>query len=96
MPGPIENFKIVCYNDSSLGNLKDGGSQGGFVIYLVGESNISSPIMWKSKKLCRVVKSAMAAETLIQVEATLARKVRFWLANLLSEILYCKRNDEKI
>ena len=48
MPSP--NFKIVCYNDSSLGNLKDGGSQGGFIIYLVGENNVSSPIMWKSKK----------------------------------------------
>ena len=59
MPSP--NFKIVCYNDSSLGNLKDGGSQGGFIIYPVGENNVSSPLMWKSKKLCRVVKSAMAA-----------------------------------
>ena len=76
--GPKENFKIVCYNDSSLGNLKDGGSQGGFKIYLVSENNVSSPIMWKSKKLCRVVKSAMAAETLIQVEVAMAC---FWLQN---------------
>ena len=51
LPGPIENFKIVCYNDSSLRNLKDGGSQGGFIIYLVGENNISLPIMWKCEKL---------------------------------------------
>ena len=29
LPGPIENLKIVCYNDSSLRNLKDGRSQGG-------------------------------------------------------------------
>ena len=50
LPGPIENFKIVCYDDSSLGNLKDEGSRGGFIIYLVGENNVSSPIMWKSKK----------------------------------------------
>ena len=26
LPGQTENFKIVCHNDSSLGNLKDGGS----------------------------------------------------------------------
>ena len=39
----------------------------------------------KSKKLCRVVKSAMAAETLIPVKAA---KACFWFANLLSEILY--------
>ena len=34
----------------------------------------------------------MAAETLIQVEAT---EACFWLANLLSEMLYCKPNDDK-
>ena len=61
-----------------MGDLKDGGSQGGFTIYLAGENKVSSPIMWKSKKLCRVVKSAMAAETLIQVEVAMAC---FWLQN---------------
>ena len=44
------------------------------------------------KKLHSVVKSAMAAETLIQVEAA---KACFWLANLLKEILYFKPNDDK-
>ena len=44
LPGPIENFKIVCYDDSSLGNLKDGGSQGGFIIYLVGENNVTNNV----------------------------------------------------
>ena len=43
--GPIENFKIFYYNDSSLGNLKDGESQSRFIIYLVGESkNLKSYI----------------------------------------------------
>ena len=92
LPGPTENFKIVCYNDSSLENFKDGGSQGGFIIYLVGENDVSSPIMWKSKKLCRVVKSTMAAETLIQVKTI---EACLWLANLLSKMLYCKPNDDK-
>ena len=87
-----ENFEIFYQNDSSSGNLKDGGSQGGFIIYLVGENNVSSPIMWKFKKLLRVVKSAMAAEKLIQVEAT---EACFWLANLYIEILYCKPNVDK-
>ena len=41
MPGLIENFEIVCYNGSSLENLKDDGSQGGFIICLVSENNIS-------------------------------------------------------
>ena len=26
LPSQTENFKIVCHNDSSIGNLKDGGS----------------------------------------------------------------------
>ena len=49
-------------------------------------------MMWKSKKFCRGVKSAMAAEALIQVEVS---EACFWYANLLNEILYCKPNDEK-
>ena len=90
--GPIENFRIICYNGWSLGNLKNGGSQGGYLIYLVRENGVFSPIIWKSKRLRRVVKSAMAAETLIQVEAA---EACFWLANLLREMLYCKPNDDK-
>ena len=77
LPGPIENFKIVYY-DSSLGNSKDGGSQEGFMIYLVGGNNVSSPLMWKSKKLRRVFRSAMAAETLIQDEVTETCKFIKW------------------
>ena len=89
LPGSPYDFKIIAYNDSSLGNLNDGGSQGGFIIYLVDEDNICSPIMWRSKKLRRVVKSAMAAETLIQVDSA---ETSYWLATLLSEMLYGQSN----
>ena len=54
LPHPTENFKIIYYNDSSV-NLKVGGSQGRFIIYLICE-NVSSQIMRKSKKLPRKVK----------------------------------------
>ena len=47
--------------------------------------------MLKSKKIYRIVKSAMTAETLIQVKSA---KACFWLANLLSELLYNKPNNE--
>ena len=40
-----------------------------FIIYLVGENKVSSPIMRMSKKFRRVVKSAMVAETLTQIES---------------------------
>ena len=46
----------------------------------------------KSKRLCRVDKSATVAETLIQVKGTQAC---LGIANLLTEILYCKPNGDK-
>ena len=42
-------------------------------------------LMWQSRKLRRVVKSAMAAETLVQVDVA---EADFWLAKLLNEIFY--------
>ena len=65
----LRNLKLVTYNDSSFGNLKDGGSQGAFVIFIVDLAGNCSPLTWQSRKLCSVVKSAMAAETLVQVNA---------------------------
>ena len=60
----FETLRVVTYNDASLGNLRGGGSQGGFVSFLADEGNMCAPVMWQSRKLKRVVKSAMAAETL--------------------------------
>lgn len=39
--------EIVSHNDAALGNLEDSGSQGGFIIYLVGEENVSLQEMWE-------------------------------------------------
>ena len=55
LPGPIKNFKIIYYNDSLLRNLKVGGSQARFIVYLIGE-NVSSQIIQKSKKIPKIVK----------------------------------------
>lgn len=46
------------------------------MIYLVGENNVSITIMWKSKKLGRVAKSALAADILTQINAA---EARVWL-----------------
>ena len=63
--GDLSTDKFVCFNDSSFGNLCDaGGSQGGYVIFLEGQNGNCSPLMWQLKKLRRVVRSTMAAETL--------------------------------
>ena len=80
----------MAYNDSSSGNLIDEGSQGGFVIYIVTKEGNCSPLMWQSRKLRRVVKSAMAPETLSQVDSADAA---FWLEKLFNELLHA--NPEK-
>ena len=88
-PINISNMTIVIYNDSSFGNLSGGGSQGGFIAYLVDDKENCMPLMWQSKRLKRVVKSAMAAETLIQVEAA---EAGFWISKIISEIYNLKTN----
>ena len=86
----LRNLKSVTYNDSSFGSLKDGGSQGAFVIFIVDPAGNCNPLMWQSRKLRRVVKSAMAAETLVLVDAA---EAAFWLAKLLNEIFYDSSTD---
>ena len=81
----LRNLKLLTYNDSSFGNLKDGGSQGALVIFIVDPAGNCSSLMWQSRKLRRVVKSVMAAETLVQDNAA---EAAFWLAKLLNEIFY--------
>lgn len=56
------NFKV--FSDASLGNLPDGGTQGGTLIGLMGEGGKFSPLCWQSKKIRRVVRSTLAGETL--------------------------------
>ena len=82
--GDLSTAKFVCFNDSSFGNLCDGGSQGSYVIFLEGQNGNCSPLMWQSKKPRRVVKRTMAMETLSRVEAT---EACFWLAGMLKEVL---------
>ena len=71
--GNLDNVKIIFYNDSSFGNLDNGGSHGGFILVLVNSVGDTSSIIRQSKRLRRVVKSNMAAEA------------SFWAAKLYSE-----------
>ena len=59
-----DGYTLECYSDASFGNLPGGGSQGGFVIFLVDSNGIKCPLTWQSKKVRRVVKSTLAAETI--------------------------------
>ena len=62
---------MKVFSDASLGNSSDGGStQGGYFICLQDEGNDNIvPLSWTSKKLKRVARSTLAAETLALVDA---------------------------
>ena len=57
--GDMASFNIVIYSDVSLGNLKDGGSQRGFLIFLEGENKKFGLVYCQSSKVKRVVKSTL-------------------------------------
>ena len=64
--GDVKRAELISFSDASLGNLKDGASQGGgHIIFLAGKSGNYSPISWQSKKIQHEVKSTLAAETLV-------------------------------
>ena len=77
--------KLMIYNDASLGNLPDGGTQGGHVIFLVGEDGRISPLCWQSKKIKRVAQSTLTAETLAMANGT---DSAMFLAPQYSELCY--------
>lgn len=62
--GNSNDLSLVVFSDASLGNLPDGGTQGGALIALMGKSGKFSPLFWQSKKIRRVVRSTLAGETL--------------------------------
>ena len=46
--------KTVIYTDASYGNLKNGGSQGAYLIFLMEENNFCNLLSWQSKQVKRV------------------------------------------
>lgn len=62
--GEDTSLKLVVFSDSSMGNLPDGGTQGGHLIMLMGEEGKFSPKCWQSKRIKRVVRSTLVGETL--------------------------------
>ena len=76
----------MVYSDAAHANLPDGSSStGGFVVFLVGDNKKSCPLYWESKKIKRVVKSSLAAETLATTEAV---DMAFYLGNILSQVIH--------
>ena len=80
----LDSLHIVSFSDASYNNLKNGGSQGGYIIFLVDQYNNCCPVEWKSNRLKRVVRSALAAETLACADSVEACK--HW-QNVIKEVL---------
>ena len=78
---------IECFSDASFGNLSDGGSQGRFVIFLKDRQGRRCLIYWQSRKLRRVVKSTLSAETLAPVECAEAAS---YLGRIIRDIVKCQ------
>ena len=66
--GEVDKLSVVAYSDAAHANLPSGASQGGQVIFLAGNEKVA-PITWQSKKLDRVTKSPLGAETMALAEA---------------------------
>ena len=83
VPMDLKNATIVCFADAAFANMTDGASQGGFIIFLVSGQNCV-PLFWQSRKLKRVVKSTLSAETMALMEGA---EQCFLLKTILKEIL---------
>lgn len=86
-------LRLLVFIDSSLGNLSDGGTQGGHFIALVGENGLFSPITWQSKRIRRVARSTLAAETLAMADAI---DNGIFLAALYTELMSGKADPPQL
>ena len=77
---------LECFSDASFANLPDGGSQGGFIVFLLDDTGSRCPIFWQSRKVRRVVKSTLAAETLALLDSA---EAGVYIASIIREISRC-------
>lgn len=80
----LESLYLIVFADASMGNLPCKGSQGGQVVFLTDGQNVC-PISWHSKKIRRVVKSTLAAETLALLDGC---ENALMISSLVGEVIY--------
>ena len=86
----LDSIKLVCFADAGFGNLPVGGSQGGYLIFCLGKNKKYCLLAWQSRRIRRVVKSTLAAECLIAVEAA---EHCVLLSRLLKEVICIDKID---
>jgi len=87
------DLSLVVFSDASLGNLPDGGTQGGTFIALMGKTGKFCPLFWQSKKIRRVVRSTLAGETLAMSDGI---DNAMFLTTLYSELITGRVNPNKL
>ena len=81
-----ENLRIAVYV-ATLASSSNGGSQDGYLIFIVGENRKCSSLNWQSKRIKRVVRSSLSAETLVFCDAL---DDAIFLQQMVSELLFNK------
>ena len=76
-------LQLIGYCDASYANLPDGGSQGGHIVFLTDSDLNAAPLTWRSRKLRRVCRSTLTAETMSLVETI---DVCVWMKHIIDEI----------
>ena len=76
----LEECVMECFSDASFANVPGCGSQGGFIIFLRDSAGSRCPVYWQSRRIRRVVKSTLAAETLALLECV---EAAVYLSNIV-------------
>ena len=83
----------MCYTDASFASLTNSGSQEGTLVFLVGDTGRCNLISWNSKRIKRVAKSALAAETLA---LSSGMDTSTYIASLFSELWHGSLDGAKL
>ena len=79
----LKSLSITVFADASFNNLPDGGSQGGYIIFLNDKYNSVVPLSWNSTRLRCVARSTLAPETLAMSDAC---DSAIFLSHLIEEL----------
>ena len=85
----LSQLSIECYCDASFGNLSGGGSQGSYLIFITDSRGRRNILSWQSKKVRRVVKSTLAAETLALLDGV---EASILFSSIIAEVLNLGEN----
>ena len=86
-------MRLEVFSDASLGNVKEGKSQIGYMIGFVDERGCRCPVAWNSKLGSRVARSTIEVEAISFGEAIFLRKMWKEISGEVLEIV--GRTDSK-